>query len=289
VKFPIINLIFTVFLFWLTTQIDASYEEYLSYFFILTIGIVHGSNDISLIKVVKGHQKLSLKYLLLYVGLVLLNIIAFLMSPILALIFFVLISCYHFGEQHFHKKMKALNTLTRLLFLSYGALIFGLLFYFNSDSTSLIIYDLTGYSFGKVHFLGLMSFGIVSTIVFYMLNYKNFKENPAHFQELFLILLFALLFKMAALLWAFAIYFIVWHSVPSLIDQIRMLYGEANKVNVIKYVKSSFMYWLISLIGLVLLYFATTYFKISFITIFFAFLAAITVPHVIVMYFLNNN
>ena len=110
-----------------------------------------------------------------------------------------------------------------------------------------------------------------------------------HFQELFLILLFALLFKMAALLWAFAIYFIVWHSVPSLIDQIRMLYGEANKINVIKYVKSSFMYWLISLIGLVLLYFATTYFKISFITIFFAFLAAITVPHVIVMYFLNNN
>ncbi|WP_299365465.1 Brp/Blh family beta-carotene 15,15'-dioxygenase [Winogradskyella sp.] len=288
-KFPIFNLIFTVFLFWLTIQLEASYEEYLSYFFILTIGIIHGSNDISLIKVVKKQNRLPFKYLLFYVGLIVINIAAFLISPTLALLFFIFISCYHFGEQHFHNRIKRHDMLSKLLFLSYGSLIFGLLFYFNSESTSIIINDLIGYSLTEVQFLWFMAIGIASTVVLYSLNYKNFKESSNHFQEIFLILLFAILFKLAALLWAFAIYFIVWHSLPSLMDQIKTLYGESNKVNIVHYIKSSFVYWLISILGLILLYIATTYFEINFITVFFAFLAAITVPHVIVMYFLNKN
>ena len=94
---------------------------------------------------------------------------------------------------------------------------------------------------------------------------------------------------MAALLWAFAIYFIVWHSIPSLIDQTKALYGESSKMNFINYIKSSIIYWLISIVGVIILYVLTIYFQINFITIFFAFLAAITVPHVIVMYLLNKN
>ncbi|WP_422103938.1 Brp/Blh family beta-carotene 15,15'-dioxygenase [Winogradskyella sp.] len=288
-KFPIFSLIFTVFLFWLTTQISASYEEYLSYIFILTVGIIHGSNDISLIKVVRKREKLSIKYLLFYIGLVLLNTIAFLVSPILALVLFVLISCYHFGEQHFHHQIKELNILSRLLFLSYGILIFGLLFYFNSDHTSLIITDLIAYALTEHQFLWFLGVGIISTLLFYGLNFKNFKTGSNHFQEVFLILLFAILFKLAALLWAFAIYFVVWHSIPSLRDQIKVLYGESTKISIMQYIKSSLMYWLISIFGLTLLYFATSYYQVNFVTVFFAFLAAITVPHVIVMYFLNKN
>ena len=288
-KFPIFNLILTVFLFWLTTQIGDSYEEYLAYFFILTIGIVHGSNDISMIKVLKGSQSLSLKYLLLYLGLIIFNILIFLVSPSLALVFFVFISCYHFGEQHFHYQIKQINTSSRLLFLSYGSLIFGLLFYFNSENTSIIIKDLIAYSLTERQFLWFLGIGIISTLLFYGLNFKNFKTGSNHFQEVFLILLFAILFKLAALLWAFAIYFVVWHSIPSLKDQIKALYGESTRINIIQYVKSSFMYWLISILGLILLYVATNYYSINFITVFFAFLAAITVPHVIVMYYLNKS
>ena len=63
VKLTIFNLIFTVFLFWLTIQIGAEYEEYLSYIFILTVGIIHGSNDISLLNIVKGHGHFSKRFL----------------------------------------------------------------------------------------------------------------------------------------------------------------------------------------------------------------------------------
>ena len=184
-KFPIFNLILTVFLFWLTIQIESSYEEYLSYFFILTVGIIHGSNDISLIKIVKKGKRLTKTYLLVYVALIVFNIIAFLISPLLALVFFVFISCYHFGEQHFHQQIRIPNIHSRLLYLSYGVLIFGLLFYFNATQTSLIINDLIGYSLSEIQFFWFMVFGIVSTLFFSILNIKNFKEELNYFQEVF--------------------------------------------------------------------------------------------------------
>lgn len=288
-KFPIFNLIFTVFLFWLTIQINSYYEEYLSYFFILTIGIIHGSNDISLIKVVNENKKAFSNYILLYVGLIIFNIIAFIVFPTIALIVFIFISCYHFGEQHFHNQIKKQNLVTRLLFLSYGMLIFSMLFYFNSQNTSLIINELIGYSLIEVQFLWFLIVSITLSTVFFIFNRNNFRSSLSYPQELFLVLLFAILFKLAALLWAFAIYFIVWHSLPSLTDQIKALYGESNRIHIIQYVKSSFVYWIISLFGLAILYYATSYYNINFVAIFFAFLAAITIPHVVVMYFLNKN
>ncbi|GAB4160854.1 MAG: hypothetical protein Tsb0033_17400 [Winogradskyella sp.] len=176
-----------------------------------------------------------------------------------------------------------------LFFLSYGALIFGLLFYNNFTATSAIINELTNVAIEQKYYLYFLLLGIGATIITTILNRKNFTSDFNYFQELFLILLFTLLFQLASLLWAFAIYFVVWHSLPSLIDQIKVLYGNSSKINLINYIRSSFVYWLISILGLVILYFSTQYFAINFITLFFAFLAAITVPHVIVMYFLNKN
>lgn len=288
-KLTIFNLIFTVFLFWLTIQISAEYEEYLSYFFILTVGIIHGSNDISLINIVKGDGFLSKRYLWYYIGLILINIAAFIISPRVALICFIIISCYHFGEQHLHSLVKVIDRKARFLFLSYGSLIFGLLFHFNIQSTSDIINGLIDFRIPEAYFTWFLVLSISLTLSSLLMNRLNFKSEFNYFKELFLILLFAILFKLAALLWAFAIYFIVWHSLPSLQDQIKQLYGDLNKFNVLRYIKSSFPYWLISLVGLALLYVATSYFEINFITIFFAFLAAITVPHVIVMYILNRK
>lgn len=289
VKLTIFNLIFTVFLFWLTIQIGAEYEEYLSYIFILTVGIIHGSNDISLLNIVKGHGHFSKRFLWYYIGLIITNITAFIIYPRIALFCFIIISCYHFGEQHLHALVKDLNNKARFLFLSYGSLIFGLLFYFNFQSTSEIITDLISYRIPEQYFLWFLILSIVLTLSLTLFNRLNFRKDFNYFKELFLILLFAILFKLAALLWAFAIYFIVWHSLPSLQDQIKELYGDLNKFNILRYIKSSFPYWLVSLVGLVILYMVTSYFEVNFITIFFAFLAAITVPHVIVMYILNRK
>ena len=285
----IINLVLTVFLLWLTIQINSVYEVYLAYFFILTVGIIHGANDISLISLLTKNKRGSrLKFLLFYLGLIVFTSLVFLKFPLIALFVFIGFSCYHFGEQHFYTKLKAHNFKGSLLYISYGVLIFGLLFYLNSSATTSIILELTGVVIASNYFLFFFLLGLVATLFFVYLNFKVLNDLD-YFQEVFLLLLFALLFKMASLLWAFAIYFIIWHSLPSLKDQTLALYGNFNKQNFFKYVKSSAVNWVISIIGLCIVYYISAFFQIRFITLFFAFLASITIPHVIVMFYLNKK
>ena len=206
-----------------------------------------------------------------------------------ALLLFIFFSCYHFGEQHFYSQIKSPNALSTLLYVNYGILIFGLLFYFNLEDTTQIIYELTSVHLSDTYFLIFLWIGLIGTPLLIFLSYKSFSNSINYFQEFFLILLFTLLFKMASLLWAFAIYFILWHSIPSLKDQIQTLYGSLDKKNLTSYFKSSSLNWIISISGLILIYYLTTILEVRFVTLFFAFLAAITIPHVIVMYFLNKK
>jgi Brp/Blh family beta-carotene 15,15'-monooxygenase len=86
----------------------------------------------------------------------------------------------------------------------------------------------------------------------------------------------------SSLIWGFTIYFIFWHSIPSLNDQIKFLYGDATISNFKKYLKTAFIYWLVSLIGIIVLYFYSKD-MVIFDALFFSFLASITFPHFIVM------
>ena len=84
-------------------------------------------------------------------------------------------------------------------------------------------------------------------------------KNSASFkkiviEQLFYLMLLCLIFKVSGLIWGFTIYFIFWHSIPSLNDQIRFLYGNYSFINFKKYFKSAFLYWIISLVGISLLY-----------------------------------
>ena len=77
-------------------------QSIISFILIFTFGLIHGANDIQLI------QKKTLNYsinffinsILLYVFIVILGILIFFYVPDFGLIFFVLFSSFHFGEQH---------------------------------------------------------------------------------------------------------------------------------------------------------------------------------------------
>lgn len=266
------------------------YESYLAYILIITIGIFHGSNDIALIQFIKKGSTVQVnKYLFFYVLLVVLTCLTFVSFPLIALLIFIGFSCYHFGEQHFHHLLKHQSLVGQLFLASYGLLIFGLIFYFNQEDTSAVILELTDIKLSHYHFLVFFILSAVLSLAMGFINRDNFNEGMELFRESFLILLFSLLFKMASLIWAFAIYFIVWHSIPSLNDQIESLHGRLNIKTLLKYIQSSLLYWIISIVGLVFAYYLAEFLNIEFITLFFAFLAAITIPHVIVMYYLNKK
>jgi Brp/Blh family beta-carotene 15,15'-monooxygenase len=103
------------------------------------------------------------------------------------------------------------------------------------------------------------------------------------FIELITIILMILLFNFTSLILAFGSYFVLWHSFPSMKDQIKYLYGSYNFKNILFYVKASLLYWIASILSLI---FVKIYFTIpeSFlIPLFFSFMAAITFPHVLVI------
>jgi len=93
---------------------------------------------------------------------------------------------------------------------------------------------------------------------------------------------FSIIFKASSLIWGFALYFIFWHSIPSMIDQIAFLFGNVSFNNFKLYFRSAFVYWIVSLLGIALLYLIFKEQKI-FNALFFSFLASITFPHVVVI------
>ena len=283
------NILFTILSILIAFFVDNITQNFMAYSLIVSIGILHGANDISLIHYIKKNTKSEFKYILIYIAVVAFMSILFIKAETLALLLFVVVSCYHFGEQHFYHKFSSSRFLIKMLYISYGVLVFGLIFYFNATETIKIIYELTEVKLTKNLFLYLVICGSFTTTLFTFLNLKFLNHSFNWFEEVFLIILFLVAFKAASLIWAFTIYFVFWHSIPSLKDQIKKLYGKISKKNILIYIKGSFVNWLVSCLGLIFLYYVTDYLKFSFITLFFAFLAAITIPHVIVMFFLNKK
>ncbi len=256
-------------------------EVYVACFFILSLGLIHGANDIRIIKKVYQHKNWSfVKFLALYVCIVLIVTIMFFSVPTIALFLFILISGYHFGEQHFHN-INSNNRFFRIsLFTGYGCSVLFLLLISNSSESITIIYHITNIHITSTIFAYAL---IVSLFVFSFSFIILMKKIKQPLRELFNLLVFIVVFKTASLLWAFAIYFIIWHSLPSLLNQIKYLSLKVNKSSIMSYIKSSLLYWSISVLGLFIFFSFLVKESDSFSAVFFSFLAAITFPHVIVM------
>lgn len=271
---------------------NSEIQTYLAYILILTFGVLHGSNDLTVIGYSSKRYGVNMHFkrvLAFYILTVLIVLVIFFIFPPLALLLFVLLSGYHFGEQHFKKLVKRQTFKIRLLYFFYGLTILFMIFYFNINKVKLIFFDLTMLKFGD-SFFGWILFGVsilFSSFLIYLTLKKEIKIN--FIEELFYILALMIVFVTADLLWGFCIYFILWHSLPSLIDQIEVLYGKASKEEFLKYVRSSWIYWLVSLIGLCTLYIIFNDDTAYLTSILIYFLAAITFPHVIVMSQLEND
>lgn len=270
---------------WLTSYLDTKFQTLFGLALIFSFGILHGANDLKLINQIEAVKKVKfLKILVAYVILVLLSVVLFMKIPILALLIFILVSAYHFGEQNWHQILKGLNKIiSGLLEFSYGLLILTAIFYFNALEVADIIYKIAFISIDETQFLLMMQISTLLYIISLSIVGIQKKELQIKLieQSLYIIIL-CIIFKVASLILGFAIYFILWHSIPSLHDQIKFLYGSYNLENFKKYFKSAFWYWIISLIGVFVLYFISKD-MIIFDALFFSFLASITFPHFIVI------
>ncbi len=284
-------LIATFFSLWLAVYFEDTVEDFFAYFLILSLGILHGTNDIKLIeRTSKAHKKKnSYRTLIIYVSTISISILLFYFLPIITLSLFIILSAFHFGEQHWSSKIIDKNIYAKLINLFYGMIILFMLFYTNHIEVSPIIENITGINPHKVFYKYTLAFSSLLFVIFGLVMYSKKKIKTNIIEELFYLVVFFIVFYTASLLWAFAIYFIFWHSIPSVADQVYYLYGNLKKENFYNYLKSSILYWFISIIGLSILYFLFYNEGRLFLSIFFTLIAAITFPHIWIMARFNKQ
>ena len=282
-KFAILISFFSL---WITMYFSFRHQQLIGFVVIFLFGILHGANDLALFQKINENKSSPSpnKLLLYYVGIVLFGAVLFYYLPIFALLLFILFSSYHFGEQHWNKLEIAKKNKWLILFQTiYGMFIFFLLFSFHDEEVKKIIFQISNVS------IAMLNFTLLTLIVGLILILLGFKMNIIFIQfksevvlNLFYLLVFAIIFKQADLIWAFAIYFVVWHSFPSIKEQIYFLYGDFSLKNFSRYFKSAFIYWIISLFGISILFIIFNEHEI-FNALFFSFLAAVTFPHTLVI------
>lgn len=285
-KINILSIVLSFFGLWLTSNLSGSFEIILAFILIFSFGILHGSNDILLIDSLSNYKTTYpfVKILTIYLLTILTAVVVFYFIPTLALVLFILFSAFHFGEQHWeNRELQTLKWIINLFYLIYGLLILFILFIINKIEVITVVRSITNYNINE----NVINYGTISTIIsflllstFLILKSKIYKKNIL--KELFYLLIFIIIFKVSSLIWGFAIYFIFWHSIPSLFEQITFIYGDFNKKTILLYFKKALPYWIISLIGIATVYYIFKDQKL-FYAVFFSFIAAVTFPHSIVI------
>jgi Brp/Blh family beta-carotene 15,15'-monooxygenase len=281
-------LFITFFLLWVSIQFGEVVEDFLAYVLVISVGVIHGANDLLILSVKEKKPKNFKKNLFIYVSIIVLCVFIFLLSPFLAILLFVLLSGYHFGEEHLSHKINVNIVFNSIYFLAYGLFIFSLLFYQSLMDVDEIMIELTGLTFDKLHIeitlIGSAIFLFMGSL-YLILSKKNVLETFV--KEFFYLILLFLVFNTSSLILGFAIYFIFWHSIPSIVHQVEFISGNLNKKNIFLYIKKAMIYWVISILGLLILYQIVPEIEL-FATVVFVILFAVTAPHTWVMHKMKN-
>lgn len=265
---------------------------------IVFIGIPHGANDHLLFfnlvnKSVDKKTKKSTLFFASYIGLILLYVCFWYLFPTFSLGLFILMSIYHFGQSNLYvspiesKFVKLIS-----IFLS-GSFVLLTPIFAHIETALPVIQTLAKNADYLVISKELgnklaISAGILMLILWVILvisKHVNFKNGL--FEILNVFLLFGL-FYYSPLWIGFAIYFTLWHAIPSIEDQINFFKTTRVNYNLGKYVREIFPFSLIALLGLFLAFqFSGNYISVDQgIALLFVFIAVITLPHMIMMDFL---
>ncbi len=268
-------------------------------FFILSIGISHGSLDNY-----KGRKLFQifginniLIFYLSYFIIAVAVIILWVFIPYISLVIFLIVASYHFGKEDTQFLITKNTFYNRLLFLFKGSLIIFAPMYFHFDETIsifrlLLVENETFYNFlDLIESSKILLYAIVlSTLANILLFSKDFETKKfTIFFDFFSIIIVNYYFSPLV---AFTFYFCFLHSVRHIVSLMFEL--NANnlfngfKIFIKKALPLTILTAIFCFIGLYLL--NNTYnFDNSIIKIIFIGLASLTFPHILLEYLVEKN
>ena len=269
----------------LSCLFSVNYQDMVGFSLILSVGLIHGANDLLIIKrnTSSDTNFSQFKSFIKYFGIVLAGVIFFYFFPSFALISFILVSIYHFGEQHIEaipldKNLK--NSRRYISIISHGILLFTIIF---MNNTKVVVDVFSSFNIVFLNYNFLIIILIITSILYASILIIKKDLQPFLISEILFFGFFYFLSITSSLILCFSVYFIFFHSILSIKDQVKYIYGSNNSKSLKRYIKNSLPYFILALIFLILFYIYTEIDNNDLLPIIFTFLAAITFPHVLVI------
>ena len=275
---------------------SAAVSLFLAFGLILLIGIPHGAADHQLFQrlYLKHHSVGGLiSFYLAYLGLMGLVILGWIWWPIFTLIAFLVMSAYHFGQGNFAYLPKG-QLSKHLLELFWGAWVICAPICFHFTEARPIIETLVEVQLDQVTGLSVQWWPFLLLLPVLGLLFYQFLSSSVSTQEgitrtyllreLITLAVLLVIFYFSPLLLGFAIYFALWHALPSALDQIAFLTQERGEYPIAKYLRIVAPLSGMAFLTIMLVWWLKPTFSTSeYWSWLFAFIAALTLPHMLIL------
>jgi Brp/Blh family beta-carotene 15,15'-monooxygenase len=256
----------------------------------LILGIPHGATDHLVF--FSSHKTTSyldwIRFSGMYLGIMLIYILAWYFFPLACFIAFLAFSAYHFGQsQLYYFPISENSWLKIFLYFIWGSTVLLAILGFNASQSLSILEDtpfigLMSYVF--IWFVPLLGISVGLLLMGFLIAY--IRENiplKSIFQELGLLLLIVFLCWSTSLLWSFAIYFALWHSLQTIEQEIRVFRQKFSMDYTWKnYAQDAFLLSLISFVGIAFILSSLYFFELKISGLLFTFfilISILTAPH----------
>ena len=268
------------------------YEFGIAGLMILMLGMPHGATDYLIYRQLSlSTRENAIVFIFYYVLLMLLYGLLWVYVPVIALIVFLLLSVYHFGQSNWENLLAETSKIERV-FASFlwGAFVLAWPLLLDQQKTISILEPVLGVE------LGLLSSGFVNAMLISLLALnvvwlvsayvRQVVDGKVLIGELSNLLILCVLFLFTPLLVGFAVYFAFWHSLSSIKDQIKFFRHRIPNYRGLDYVKDALPFSVVALLGL----FAWLMLQSNAMTLstvnmgwLFAFVAMLTLPHMLLI------
>jgi beta-carotene 15,15'-dioxygenase len=246
---------------------------------LVTIGIPHGAIDHLLVNPKIGKNEL-IKFITKYLLIIAAYILVWYYLPKTALLLFIIMSAYHFGQSHFIKQKP--EKFKGFSYFMLGIFYLSVIFWGDFETTATILGNTVNIEdweyVGSFLIPGLF---LLNTVLLL------FVQKDKKIQVWAEMIIVAPLLYAVPLLLGFIIYFGFWHALPSMLVEYKTLKQHFTGNKILSFISTLLPFSLISLVGIaaILGVFSNQMKEDELIMMFFILVALISAPHI---WFMNK-
>jgi beta-carotene 15,15'-dioxygenase len=243
---------------------------------LLTIGIPHGALD-HLLTHPTFTKKQLITFIVKYVAIIAVYLILWLILPLPALMAFILMSAYHFGQSHYLDTSLALYA--KSIYLLTGAFYLAVIFWGDFAYTAEILSGIADISFLAPFGLYII-FGLyAATNLLLLMN----KVKQLLIKSIEMAVLGVLLYQLPLLI-GFILYFGFWHALPSMAREYSFMKRELIAKSLLGFISKLLPFTVLSIVGIlgILAYLHYQAYE-NLLLVFFILVSLISAPHIFYM------